>query len=388
MTIQEKIRQLQCGTGQTPIREPDSLSPVSHVAEPVGRESVVHALLARLEPAFDGQLPPNVYVWGPMGAGKSALFSALFHRLERAPTQSEFPTATHSQPADEPAFLYADARRVPTRFSLFRAILDELVDDSVPGAGVETAALHARIRRALSSSERRLVLAVDHVGEPETFSVGSLASMLESFESSVAWLAIGRSAPASTDYDGASNCLQIPAYRRGTLAEIVRFRADAGLDSNAITDDQIGKIASWADGNAHDALTALWGGATLAADRGRTQIRSRDLVDAITDIPQPAVPLGRVMELPQNRRRVLRGLVDAGAGERESVATAAETVADGIDLCPTTVERFLYELADAGIIERVRRSRPVGRSGRPPSRLKPRFPPTVFKQLPDPDAAP
>jgi Cdc6-like AAA superfamily ATPase len=386
MTIDEKIRQLQRGTGQTPVQERDSLSPVAHVDEPVARETVVHALFSYLEPAFDGQLPPNAYVWGPKGSGKSAVLTAVFRRLRSDPSRSSPRTTPHEQDAETPTFLYVDARRVSTRFGLFRAVLDGLIEESIPDRGVETATLRGRIRAELAAPERRLVLAVDHVDEPETFSVGALASMLEPFESSIAWLSVGRAAPTTIDGAVSVHCLHVPAYRGETLAEVLRARANAGLDSEGITGDQIARIAEWADGNAHDGLAALTGAAGLAADRGRTQIHTEDLVDALSDIPQPSVSLARILALPQNHRCVLHALVEVDDADRESVATATTAIAaePGIGLSERTIERFLYELAETGIIERVRRSRASGRAGRPPSRLELRFSPTVFEQLSEP----
>jgi len=74
---------------------------------------------------------------------------------------------------------------------------------------------------------------------------------------------------------------------------------------------------------------------------------------------------------------------------RSSVASAAERIAGTgvVDLSAATVERFLYELAEAGVVERVPVPGVSGGAGRPPSRLTPRFSPTVFQQLADPPDA-
>ena len=54
-----------------------------------------------------------------------------------------------------------------------------------------------------------------------------------------------------------------------------------------------------------------------------------------------------------------------------------------MDLSESTVKRFLYELAEAGITERVTRPRSTREIGRPPSRVEPRFPTLVYRQLYD-----
>ncbi|MFC6724622.1 ATP-binding protein, partial [Halobium palmae] len=64
-----------------------------------------------------------------------------------------------------------------------------------------------------------------------------------------------------------------------------------------------------------------------------------------------------------------------------SVRTAASAIAgaEGVDLSEATVTRILYELAESGVARRVTQER-TGQ-GRPPSRLEPRFPTTVFRRL-------
>jgi hypothetical protein len=68
------------------------------------------------------------------------------------------------------------------------------------------------------------------------------------------------------------------------------------------------------------------------------------------------------------------------------VTTTTETIsaAPAVELSSGTVERFLYEMAEVGIVERVQSATTDGK-GRPPSRLDPRFPPTVFRRLYDLD---
>ena len=100
-------------------------------------------------------------------------------------------------------------------------------------------------------------------------------------------------------------------------------------------------------------------------------------------MPESPVSLARVLALPANKQAVLRGLVDLDSEDRVSVATATEAIAaTGLDLSPGTIKRYLYELAEAGVLERVRAENPE-RRGRPPSRVELRFPPSAFRRLYD-----
>ncbi|MFB6176053.1 MAG: ATP-binding protein, partial [Halobaculum sp.] len=65
-----------------------------------------------------------------------------------------------------------------------------------------------------------------------------------------------------------------------------------------------------------------------------------------------------------------------------SVSETTEAISEKptVDLSPGTVRRFLYEMAEIGVVERVQVERSGGK-GRPPSRVELRFPPTAFRRL-------
>jgi Cdc6-like AAA superfamily ATPase len=363
----------------------DTISPVSHVSEPTSRGPALERLLDYLDPVFDGEFPPDAYVWGPAGAGKSAIVTALFSQLEAqfARSGSVIHTATRAGTDYErlPAFVYVDARSADSEFGLYHAILDAIVEESVPKKGVGTDALADRLGDRLTAPSGAIV-AVDHVDEPETYTLGELTDVLEAPGGPLVIVAIGRVDPADLNADLPPERIEIPAYRQHALVDILTSRASEGVAERAVEHEQIRELARWAEGNAHDALAALFGAADRAATAGRSRVHNEDLNGAIVDIPRPCVPLGRVLTLQSNRQRVLRALVDADETARASVESATEAVAAEVDLSPGTVKRFLYELAENGILERVREDRGDGH-GRPPSRVEPRFPTDVFRRLYD-----
>jgi len=88
----------------------------------------------------------------------------------------------------------------------------------------------------------------------------------------------------------------------------------------------------------------------------------------------PSVALGRVLALSESRRRLLYELVSLSDDDRASVSAATETIASrkAVDLSPSTVRRVLYELADAGLLDRVTARRATGRDG--PESARPAVP--------------
>jgi Cdc6-like AAA superfamily ATPase len=388
MDLKTRIRRRQRSGADSPVvRDYEAISPVAHVEEPTGRGPVLEQLLDYLDPVFDGQLPTDAYVWGPAGAGKSAVVTALFAHLSRLLSGSAtvIHTSTRAQSTETPAFVYADARQSDSPFGIYHAVLDSLLDESVPRQGVGTEAMRSRLVERLRPVDRRAVVVVDHLNEPGGVDLATVTETLAVVEDSVAWVVVGRDRPDQLPPDQLPpERIEIPAYERHALADILTARASDGLAQAALDHDQIRRLADWAEGDAHDALAALFGAADLADMAGYDRVRERDLTDGMNAVPRPSAPLGRVHTLPTNRQLVLRRLVDLDETATESVDAAAEAIVDarGVDLSAGTVRRFLYELAEAGVVQRVT-APATGGAGRPPSRLEPRFPTLVFRRLYD-----
>jgi Cdc6-like AAA superfamily ATPase len=388
MDIDARIKRRQ-RTDEEPrlIRDYDSLSPVAHVEEPSNRGPLLEQLLDHLDPVFHGSLPPNAYVYGDAGSGKSATVTALFAHLERQSEESRsaIHTSTRAAPLTFPEFVHVDLRETTSEFAFNHRVLDALADEPVPDHGISTAELRERLHAMLGSSRTGAVVAVDHVDDPEAIDAGDLVDLFAGLPSNVSWLAVGRGDPEGTTLTRyTATSVRVDRYRREVLVDILMARASAGLAQGALDHDLARRIAGWADGNAHDALTALFVAADLADRADRTRVTEGDVAAAIDEIPRPSVPLGRVLALAANRQLVLRRLVDLDPADRASVTDTTEAISadTAVDLSPGTVKRFLYEMAEVGIVERVQSERRDGK-GRPPSRVELRFPPTAFRRLYD-----
>jgi len=385
MDLKERIERRQRGEeGSSPVVDYGSLSPASHPVEPENRSRTLERLLDALDPVFNGRLPPTVYVHGPHGAGKTAVVRSLVEHLDRhvADVPGRIVTSTRAASPGAPAFVYVDGRHATSEFRLYRAVLSALVDEEVPVGGVRTDELRDRLEGVLRPADRCAVVVVDHLGEPRTMDAGALQSVLDPFDADLSWLGVGTTPPGGLPFDP-GELIRIDSYERHALADILSARATESLDSAAPPHGQLRRIAGWADGDAHDALAALFGAATLATDRGADEVAAEDVEAGIDAVPADGVPLGMVLALPENRRTILRSLIDLD--ERAGVGETASAIADrpSVDLSAGTVKRFLYELADWGVLARVTVEPDDGDQGRPPSRVEPRFPTLVFRQLVD-----
>jgi len=369
------------------IQDYDALSPVVHIDEPSDRGPVLERLLDHLDPVFEGRLPPNAYVWGPLGAGKSAVVTALFTHLERLSTEARSVIHTSTRPPSpmSPEFVYVDVRETTSEFAFYHGVLDALVDESVPEHGVGTEELRNRLHDLLGESRVGVVVAVDHVSGEDTLDADTLVELFAGLPSNVSWLAVGRDPPGEMPLTGyTADSIHVERYQRQVLVDVLMTRASEGLAQQALTHELARRIASWADGNAHDALAALFIAADTASQDDRTRLTETDITSAIEEIPRPSVSLSRVLSLPANKQLVLRHLVDLGTENRQSVTATTEAISSNpsVELSAGTVKRFLYEMAETGIVERVQSAASEGK-GRPPSRVELRFPPTAFRRLYD-----
>src|SRR5699024_4700766 len=108
-----------------------AISPIAHIEEPTGRGSVFERLLDYIEPVFGNRIPPNAYVWGPPGSGKSAVVTALFDQLNRSRSLSDtlIHTSTRGGRATAPTLVYVDARYASTEFGCYQSVLDGVLDE-------------------------------------------------------------------------------------------------------------------------------------------------------------------------------------------------------------------------------------------------------------------
>ena len=392
MDLQERIaRRRSARQGKRIVVDRDQLSPVVHRPEPVGRGPVLEQLLDALEPVFEDELPQPVAVVGPAGSGTSAIVTALFDALNEqfgglSRTIGTTTRAGNTGPVTW--FVAVDGREVESSFAFYRAVLSRISTEPVPESGVGTDDLRERLCDRFTRPDRRAIVAIDHHDEPETLSADRVRELLAPVEGSVSTVAVGQREP--DDHQGTT--VTVPRYRDHELVDVVTDRVSTGLAAGTLDHDAVRELAAWADGNAHDALAALFGAAVLASDDDVDRIEPRHLETARDDVPENGVHVGRPLVLSETRQQVLLALIEIDSADRP-IRSIAPAIADRSSLTVGTVKRFLYELADRGVIDRVPLPSVENGSGRQPSTVTPRFPTIAFRSLtatsaPDGDGTP
>ena len=173
----------------------------------------------------------------------------------------------------------------------------------------------------------------------------------------------------------------MPAYTY-ELVDVLTVRGSRGL-SQTLDHVHAQRLADWADGDAHDALAALFVAATNAEAEGATRLRDEDIDVGTEAIPIDGVPIGTVLALSDNEQLVLEQLVERSLHGEVRIETAAEQIAARTDLTGGTVKRLLYELAQRGVLERQEVTVGPQLSGRRPSGVTLNFSERLFTALRD-----
>ncbi|MCL9813993.1 Cdc6/Cdc18 family protein [Natranaeroarchaeum aerophilus] len=377
MDLSERIaRRQQTTAAQSVITQESALNPAVHLPEPIGRGAILERLLDALGPVFEGSIPENVAVCGPGGAGKSAIVTSLFSHLNESFTETSgsIGTTTRSGSAAPAAqFAYVNTRQIDSAFQFYHAILDTVSSEPVPRRGIGTDELAERLEATIQGT-RPVVIAVDHI-EEGGLSVDEATELLEPVEASVCLLVIHND--GISDWSG--EVVDVPRYQTHALVDLLAERASYGLASGTVSHEVAREVASWADGDAHDALAALFGAAIHAQESEHDHITSDDVTAGMEAVPEDCIQIGRVLALPDNRRNVLLELLSVGP-EAATISEVAAEIGRRIDLSPNTVQRFVYELAETGILERTVINRSSS-DGRRPTTVVPRFPTLVFQRL-------
>lgn len=377
MNVRDRIarRRRQNTAGSGILVDPIAIAPITHPDEPVGRGPTIELLLDALDAVFDDEIPGPAAVVGPPGSGKTAIVRSLFANLEGVLGRrgQAIGTTTRASTPLNVRFVVVDGRHADSEFQAYRRILAGLTDEPVPEGGVSTDALHDRLVERVERHDAVLV-AVDHVDEPGTLDAGVVASLADD-AGIVPWYVTREPLDARQLAPGRppTTTVRFDAYRTHTIVEIVTERASRGLAPNALDHGNARTVARHADGNAHDALALLYEAAKRADDVDADRVHGHHVEGAVAAFPADTVSVARALAEPRNHQRVLAALV-ALEEDSPTLPDAAAAIAARTDLTESTVTRFLYELANAGLLART----PDEETS---STVTPRFPPGLFAAL-------
>lgn len=380
MDLAERIQRRRNGrTKDALVVDWDALNPAYHFADPVGRAAVLEAALDGLDPIFDEELPPAIYLWGPGGGGKSAIVTALMAALEAelADRRVRY-TATRGRSAMSGLrFVYVDGRRETTRFKLYHRILNEIRDDTVPQRGIGTDNLLADIEAEVGDGGGVLV-AVDHVSMPGSMALAEVQDYVAAIDNARV-LGVGRMPPDRIGGTAPEVTVHVPAYDH-ELVDVLMVRGARGL-SRSLDHGLARRVAEWSKGDAHDALSALYLAAVYAEEADEDHLGHDHVDRAMSAVPRDGTSLSHLLSLSETERAVLCTVVRNARDADLQIDEMAGRIADDSSLTKTTAKRLLYELAQEEVLERHQVTTGEDLVGRRPSRVRPTFAPELFAHV-------
>ncbi|WP_311173962.1 Cdc6/Cdc18 family protein [Halobellus ordinarius] len=234
------------------------------------RDAEVNHLSSVLEPITNGEPADTAVVTGPSGAGKTCIAKFVIERLREEVLDVE---AT-----------YVNCWRNYTRFRTLYTILDDL------GGTIDIhrqSTPHDELVDRLQQYEGRTVVILDEADQLEDpgliydlhslpqFAIICIANNEEELFSRVDDRLVSRLR--------ASEHVRMEKYHNEQLFDILQARVRWGLEPDAITDEQLYRIADAAAGDARLAIGILRTAASTADRENRDRITDEMLFDAAED---------------------------------------------------------------------------------------------------------
>jgi Cdc6-like AAA superfamily ATPase len=300
------------------------------------RDPEVNALSRVLEPVADGQPAETVVVTGPSGAGKTCVSKFTTDRLRQAALDIET--------------TYVNCWQRHTRFRALYSILDDITStvdihrQSTPHDELED--------RLQGYDGHRTVVVLD---EADQLDDPGLIYDLHTLDQFALVLIVNDRDDLFTRVDDrlvsrlrASDHVPMDRYHDHQLQDILAARAHRGLNQDAISSDQLARIADAAAGDARLAIGILRNAAQHAQQRREDTITDDILLDA-ADTARTDLRRKTLDSLIPHQRVVVNVLRDHGPLDPSSVYDHYTNRVDD-PKTDRTVRSYLKKLAEYNIV--------------------------------------
>ena len=235
----------------------------------VGRNRHMNEVTDALAPIQDGFRAENCFLFGPSGVGKTTVAKAAVRELR--------------QEVLEVPYAYVNCWQDYTRNAVLEQISRDLVG-AAPPRSASTGRLIDRITADLNGPGVVILDEVDQLRENKVlYDLHEIRGL--------SWIGIAnREVDLLADLDERVTSRISVAYRvnfdtygEDAITEILSRRAREGLGPNAVGEDVLARIARLSEGDARQAIAALWVAARMASREGLSAIPGRLVEDAVAD---------------------------------------------------------------------------------------------------------
>lgn len=302
--------------------------------EIVHRHEEMSHLATALEPVVDGDKPQHAILTGPSGAGKTCIARATLERLQEQVLDVHTAHVDCWLHPNDFRILYKLLESVGSTYDIHRStphdeLLERLTDIDKPFLIILDEADQIDdpdlLRRLYGIPHVTMILVTNH----ERALLSPLDERLQSRLRS-------------------SDQIQFNRYSHDELVSILSDRVNWGLTEDATTNDQLGRMAEAARGNARDAIAILRSAARRGEQVGADQIRDGDIEKAI---PEARAELRQKSLDRLTRDQLVVYQVLRGADElmpKEITAKYRERVTD--PKSKRTVRKYLRKLEQYNLI--------------------------------------
>lgn len=267
--------------------------------EVVHRNAEVNHLSSALDPLLDGDHADHAFLFGPTGVGKTCIARYTLTQLR--------------EQLLDVRVQYVNCWQDYTRFRLYYRLLDGL--DRAFDVHRQSTPTDELLDRLADDDDRPYVVVLDEVDQLEdTDALYDLhrlphVTMILIANREAELFASLDDRVVSRLQSGAR--IQFDRYGTDELVAILDERAEKGLAPDAVTTDQLRRIADVAAGDARVAIGVLRSAARIAQREGHETVTDATVAEAIPDA-QSELHRKAVDKLPQHQRTLYEILAEAG----------------------------------------------------------------------------
>ncbi|HDN75617.1 MAG TPA: ORC1-type DNA replication protein [Acidilobales archaeon] len=322
------------------------------------REEQIRKLTEILAPLLRGERPSNIFIYGLTGTGKTAVVKFVLKRIKEYSDAKGIKTFTYS---------YINCRHEDTTYRVLARIAESL-GIKVPFTGLSTAEVYVRVKRAIDTLNKILVVVLDEidflvkkVGDELLYRLTRINDELSRGKVSVIGITNDVKFMEKLDARVKSSLGEVeilfPPYDALQLTDILRERASKAFQPGAVDDAVIqycASIAAREHGDARRALDLLRVAGEVAEREGADRVTIDHVKRAREEIERDMV-MEVIRTLPFHGKLVLLTIALRGGkiGSTGELYLRYREIARKIGLEPVTQRRvsdIINELEMLGIV--------------------------------------
>ena len=292
------------------------------------RDDEIESIMFNLVEALKGNVPSNMVIYGPSGAGKTAVINFIRRQLEEKGQQIDRPVNP----------VYVNCRKIDTQYRVLahlgNSLLDEFEQEDIPFTGWPTDRVFSELIKRMNARGGVHVLVLDEIdhlvkksGDDLLYNLTNLNAELGNARCSVIGISNDLKFTGYLDSRVRSRLgqedLVFKPYNAGQLQDILSERALVGIDRDALSDAVIrlcSALAAQEHGDARRALNLLRISTEKAEQCGETVVLERHVRMAQNQIECDQITPA-IASLPSQQKLVLFSILQIEQQGMRNIAT-------------------------------------------------------------------